>query len=140
MARFHVASLQVACSAKRTWRGAALSAWRRSLHRYPRFRFRPVWDRRPAQWLRSAVTYGPETIKGYEAGVKFQAFDRRRTGDITAYNYLLKGLQISAFDSRLQTIFLKNAGSARTAGIEGNFNIRATSEITLRSNFGVCPS
>ena len=85
---------------------------------------------------RLPVTYGPETIKGYEAGVKFQAFERRLTGDITAYNYLLKGLQISAFDSRLQTIFLKNAGSARTTGIEGNFNYRATSDITLRSNFG----
>jgi iron complex outermembrane recepter protein len=85
---------------------------------------------------RIPVTYDPEKVKGGETGLKFQLYDRRLTGSLTGYYYRYTGLQVSAFDTNTNVVFLKNAGSASAKGLEGDLNFQATSALALRGAFG----
>jgi iron complex outermembrane receptor protein len=64
------------------------------------------------------LLYDSENSRGGEIGMKSYLADRTVRIEATAYSYLYRNLQVSAFDSALQQAYLLNAASARLKGIE----------------------
>jgi iron complex outermembrane receptor protein len=64
------------------------------------------------------LTFDAEKAKGFELGTKFQAFDRRLTGSLTAYSYKYKGLQLTALNAVTAVFQTQNAANTTTKGIE----------------------
>ncbi len=81
----------------------------------------------------SALTFGAERAKGFEGGVKGEFFDRTLRAEVIAYRYNFDGLQLSVFDPQLVSYSIRNAAKARTTGIEGSLNWRATQELQIRA-------
>ena len=79
------------------------------------------------------MTYAPESVEGFEGGVKFTIFDRALRGNLTAFRYTYRDLQTSAFDSNLFTYLLDNVGKARSEGIEVSLDYSVTPELSLRT-------
>lgn len=77
------------------------------------------------------INYGPQKIKGFEAGVKAALFDGALRTNLSVYSYKVTGLQVTAFEGVIGTI--RNAGGVRTKGIEFDLNYRTPIEgLTLR--------
>ncbi|AEG49781.1 TonB-dependent receptor [Sphingobium chlorophenolicum L-1] len=66
------------------------------------------------------LRYRPQTIRGFEGGVKAALLDRTLLVNISAYDYRLTDLQVAGYIGIIAT--LNNAGRARTTGIEGEIN------------------
>ena len=83
-------------------------------------------------------SYKPETVRGFEGGVKARLFDRQLRVNLSAYSYLYKDLQLSRLDPVTIALSILNASSARVKGIEGdfNFNPRAVPGLNLYGAFG----
>ncbi|MEP7102590.1 MAG: TonB-dependent receptor [Burkholderiales bacterium] len=64
------------------------------------------------------LAFGPETVKGFEGGVKTILLDRRLRLNVDAYAYRYSDLQIDFFDSQRLTLMTTNAGSATVKGLE----------------------
>ncbi len=79
------------------------------------------------------LNYGPQKIEGFEGGVKALLFDGALRINLSAYTYKVPGLQITAFDTLTGINTIRNAGGARTKGIDFDMNYRAPIEgLTLR--------
>ena len=59
-----------------------------------------------------------EKVKGFEAGIKAQLFDRTVVVELDAYDYKFQDLQIDFFNSDVFALITENAGSAKTTGAE----------------------
>ena len=79
----------------------------------------------------SLLAFKPEKSKGFEAGIKGELFDRTLRFDLAVYRYTFTDLQLTSFDPDLVAYFIRNAGKARTTGIEGSVVWRATQELNL---------
>lgn len=64
------------------------------------------------------LSYKSENSRGAEIGLKSYLADRTVRIEATAYSYLYKNLQVSAFDQLASMSFLTNAASARIKGAE----------------------
>jgi outer membrane receptor protein involved in Fe transport len=80
--------------------------------------------------------YKAETASGFEGGLKLNALRGQLTGDLIIYSYNYKNLQVASFDSNLNASFIRNAGSAKTTGIEGSLNYQVSEFLGLRGAFG----
>ncbi|MEJ7935420.1 TonB-dependent receptor [Sphingobium sp. AN558] len=79
------------------------------------------------------LNYGPQKISGFEGGVKALLFDGALRVNLSAYTYKVPGLQITAFDRDTGINTIRNAGGARTKGIDFDMNYRTPIEgLTLR--------
>jgi iron complex outermembrane receptor protein len=81
----------------------------------------------------SNITYKPESVSGFEGGIKFSALDSALRANVTAFSYNYKDLQVSAFNNALLTYILTNVGEARSRGIEVGVDVRASSELSFRT-------
>ncbi|MGK2908245.1 MAG: TonB-dependent receptor [Sphingobium sp.] len=72
----------------------------------------------------------PEVVDAYEVGLKTELFDRRVRFNIAGYWNDLSNPQILA--QRNGLVFLKNAGSARTKGVEFDATTVVADGLTLR--------
>jgi outer membrane receptor protein involved in Fe transport len=81
----------------------------------------------------SVLTFKPERSKGGEIGIKAELFDRTLRFDATIYRYDFSNLQLTSFDANLVAYFIKNAGKARTQGIESSLTWQATPELTFNA-------
>jgi iron complex outermembrane recepter protein len=88
----------------------------------------PAADRIP-------ITYNQEKVHGGEIGTKFQLDGRRLTGTFTLFDYQYKGLQVSAFDSDTGVVYLQNAGSASSKGVEQDLAFQATTAFSVHTAF-----
>ena len=72
------------------------------------------------------LDYGPQKIRGFEGGVKALLFDGALRTNLSAYSYSVPGLQITSFEivNNVNIGTLRNAGGARTKGIEFDLNYR----------------
>lgn len=88
------------------------------------------------------VSYAQETVAGGEIGAKGSLADRQLTFDITAYRYVYKGLQVSAFDATTIGYRLTNAGTAIVKGVELSVQARprALDGLTLRGGLAYNPA
>lgn len=80
------------------------------------------------------LEFGAETAKGFEVGAKGYMIDGRLRAEIVAYRYEFDGLQLTIYDAVNVSYFIKNAGSARTSGLEGSLRWRATPDLTLHAS------
>lgn len=64
------------------------------------------------------LIFKPETVAGFEAGVKATLLDQSLRLDLDAYYYRFKNLQIDFYNARNLTLITTNAGSATTKGVE----------------------
>jgi len=83
---------------------------------------------------RAAGSYGSETAKGGEVGLRAILIDGDLSFNVTAYRYDYNDLQVQNFDPVTIGQVVANAGKLRTQGIEADFNWRASSlpGLTLR--------
>jgi iron complex outermembrane receptor protein len=87
----------------------------------------------------SNLTFGPEKVKGFEAGVKGAWLDGRVSGDLTVFDYTYYGLQVTTFHPDTTTYSIGNAGSAIDKGVELNSNFVITPELTARASLTYVP-
>lgn len=67
--------------------------------------------------------FDPEKAKGFEAGIKTTLLDRQLRLNLTAYNFRYNNLQLDFFRSDIFAFTTINAGSARTKGVELEFEM-----------------
>jgi len=82
----------------------------------------------------TAVPFGPETLKAYEAGIKTELFDRRVRLNVAAYHSDYTNLQLSAngLDNEgSPSIIIANAGSVDIQGVEVELQIRPTRAFSI---------
>ncbi|WP_198120068.1 TonB-dependent receptor [Massilia rhizosphaerae] len=77
----------------------------------------------------SSLTYRPETVRAYEAGVKTRFWDRRASLNVAVFHYDYRNLQLSnevvvGGRPRYETT---NAGAASIRGLEADGQVLATS-------------
>jgi len=79
-------------------------------------------------------TFGPETSKGFEAGIKSTLLDNQLRLNVTAYIYEYKDLQVDYFNSPSFAFITLNAGNAETKGfeIESEYAPRLIAGLTVR--------
>lgn len=68
------------------------------------------------------LSYKPQTISGFEAGVKARVADGALLLNAAAYTYTIKDLQVINFVNATSTI--RNAAEAKVKGFEVDFNYR----------------
>jgi len=64
------------------------------------------------------ITFEPESVKGFEGGVKASLLDGSMNIEFEAYRYKFNDLQIDFFNSPAFAFITENAGGARTTGAE----------------------
>lgn len=82
------------------------------------------------------ISFSPESAKGGEIGYKAKLLDNRLRIELGAYWYTFDGLQLSAFDAETVSYYVKNAGRARTRGLELSAEWKASDELLLRTGAG----
>ena len=65
--------------------------------------------------------FDPEKARGFEGGIKTMLMDRQLRFNVTAYSYKYTNLQLDFFRSDIFAFTTINAGSARTRGVEVDF-------------------
>ena len=88
--------------------------------------------------------FKPETLWNYEAGSKFELFDKRLRVDITGFYMKWKDVQqtirfqyIDPLTGLLRGVSgIANAAAADSYGIEGSFDLRITNHLKLSGNAG----
>ena len=65
--------------------------------------------------------FDPEKARGFEGGIKTTLLDRQLRFNVTAYTYKFSNLQLDFFRSDIFAFTTINAGSARTRGVEVDF-------------------
>jgi iron complex outermembrane receptor protein len=78
------------------------------------------------------LTFKSETSAGFEIGVKTSLLSDTLQLNATAYRYTFKNLQVQELDTETTQFKIRNAGKARTTGIEAEITWLATDELTLR--------
>ena len=68
----------------------------------------------------SDLAFGPETVRGVEAGAKSDLLDGRLRLNADAYHYRYADLQIDFYDAPRLTLMTTNAGAAVVKGIEAS--------------------
>ena len=68
------------------------------------------------------LSYKPQTISGFEAGIKARVADGALLLNAAAYSYEIKDLQVVNFTNATSTI--RNAAAAKVEGFEVDFNYR----------------
>ncbi len=64
------------------------------------------------------VAFDPETVLGFEGGIKTMLFDRQLRLNLALYSFKYKNLQVDYYNSITFQFITTNAGSARTKGFE----------------------
>lgn len=67
-------------------------------------------------------TFGPETVEGFEGGLKTRLADGQLLLNVGAYTYKYSDLQIDFFNAGTFAFTTFNAASARVKGVEVDFN------------------
>lgn len=82
----------------------------------------------------TAIAAKPEVLDAYEVGLKTELFDRRLRLNIAAFHYDIKDPQVEVNDGPV--VVAINAGGARINGIDFDFELAATSRLTVRGGAG----
>ena len=79
------------------------------------------------------LEFGAEKTTGFELGTKLVLLDRRVRLNLAAFYQTFKDLQTSVYTG--ESFDLRNAGKARSMGLEGDINIRASGRLNLSAGF-----
>ena len=88
----------------------------------------------PPAALAQDRAYGQQKNRGFEGGARVQLLDRRLRLSLSAYDYDILGLQVSAVTglSTAPVLVVVNAGRANTRGVEFEANLRVSDSFSLR--------
>jgi outer membrane receptor protein involved in Fe transport len=64
------------------------------------------------------LAFKPETVRGFEAGIKTTLLDKRLHVNLAAYRYVYSDLQLEFFNAPTIALVSTNIGSATTRGLE----------------------
>jgi len=81
-----------------------------------------------------SLLFGPETVEGFEGGVKGYTLGGRLRFDIGLYDYHYTDLQVSAHLAALNAFVVQNAASAIQRGIDMSASWSATDALTIAGN------
>lgn len=84
----------------------------------------------------ASVTFGPESVEGFEVGYKAQLFNRSVRLDLVAYRYNYNGLQVTSFDAELIRYRINNAARARTTGVTATVDWLASDSLRFKGSLG----
>ncbi|QTH21301.1 TonB-dependent receptor [Rhizorhabdus wittichii] len=87
----------------------------------------------------AALTFDPETIWSYEAGIKSDWFDRRLRVNLTGFYYDYSDLQIQSLLAP-GVVAIGNAASARVKGLELETIARPAAGLTFTFNYALLDS
>lgn len=76
----------------------------------------------------------PVTLDAYEGGIKSYFFDNRLRLNMSVFNYDLKNVVVSAFANNTQN--QRNAAESRIRGVDLDFVVRPTRDLTLSASLG----
>jgi iron complex outermembrane receptor protein len=79
----------------------------------------------------AAVAVNPEIPVGTELGLKTSLFDRRVTVNVAAFRTTFHGFQTNSVDPATLLTVLENAGTARTQGLEVEFQAKPAAGLTV---------
>lgn len=79
------------------------------------------------------ASYNPDRVRNIEVGLKSRWWHGHLTAEVAAYDIGWNGIPLLVEDSSGLFKYLKNAGEARSKGIESSLAIRALSFLTFRS-------
>lgn len=82
------------------------------------------------------LRFNPEKARGGEIGMKGQFFDDVLTITAAAYRYTFTNLQSTSFDAVNFAFRIKNAGAARTSGVEMDAKLRVSDDLRLTAAIG----
>lgn len=82
----------------------------------------------------TSIAARPEVLDAYEVGLKTELFDRRLRFNIAAFHYSIKDPQVEIING--PAVIAINAGGARINGIDFDFELAATSRLTIRGGAG----
>jgi iron complex outermembrane receptor protein len=82
----------------------------------------------------AALTFKPETIWAYEAGLKSELFDRRLRVNVSAFKYDYKDLQVQALTG-IGLVTIANAATARVKGLEIETTAKPFAGLQLAANY-----
>ncbi|CAN5301220.1 TonB-dependent receptor [soil metagenome] len=80
----------------------------------------------------ASVSFGPENVKGFEAGFKGSFLNRKLRVELVAYSYNYKDLQVATYNPTLVAYVVTNAGEARQRGAELQADFQATENFKVR--------
>ena len=81
------------------------------------------------------LIFGGETVDGFEAGIKGVFLGGRLSGDVDAFRYTYKNLQVAIFNPQTISFSTQNAAGAINEGFEGQAAFKVTPELTVRGAF-----
>lgn len=89
-----------------------------------------------AATVASDIAFDPETVRGFEGGIKTTLFDHQLRFNVALYSYKYRNLQVDYFNSISFQFITTNAGSVTNRGveIEAEFAPRAIEGLTLRGS------
>lgn len=79
------------------------------------------------------LSYEPQKVKGFEAGIKGYFFGRRLIADLSLYRYKFSNLQVTTFDPTTLSFLIQNAGGSRSQGAEFQAQFQATPALSVRT-------
>ncbi|RJX69122.1 TonB-dependent receptor [Tsuneonella suprasediminis] len=95
------------------------------------------FDARPLAGLVAPSAFEPETVTSYEAGGKFDLFDRKLRLNLAAYSMSYNDLQVTAVQSQPSGVSVnitRNAGRARIRGVELETVFEPTPGLQVQGN------
>lgn len=75
--------------------------------------------------------YEPDSVWNYEVGAKADAWQRRLSVNVAAFRIDWKNVQQAVADPGCGYIFVANAGSARSKGVEAEINVRPIEHLRM---------
>lgn len=92
------------------------------------------WQGAAANAQNASVSYNPETAMNYEAGIKTELFNDRARFNLAAFYTDFKDLQVEQLDDVALTLVVANAASAKIKGVEAEFQLQATRELSFAAS------
>lgn len=84
--------------------------------------------------LPNELSYGPDETKNYEAGIRFNLFDKLLQGTVDVYNIDWTNLQLASQTANGAVGITANAGGARSRGVEATLAL-ALGRFNLSGNY-----
>jgi iron complex outermembrane receptor protein len=81
-----------------------------------------------------STAFNPEYAESYEVGVKSELFDNTVRANVSVFQADYTDQQVRTIDPVFQLFGVRNAGSARTRGVELQVLAKPTSELTVVAN------
>lgn len=87
----------------------------------------------------NGISFGPETLWNYEAGLKSELFDRRLIANVSVYYMKWSDIQISVDDPStiIYDPIISNAGAAHSKGVEFELIARPIPPLTLQAGLSI---